>query len=102
MGAGSVAIGIAVFRGNPIQFVTKSGATLIAWYNPRNPGLPLGIIERGGTVSLRSRTCVKRSAAFGGRFKGLSLHFLYQNGNLIRIKTGLDTCLIRIQTRTPL
>ena len=30
------------------------------------------------------------------------LHFLYQKGNLIRIKTGLDTHLIRIQTRTPL
>ena len=39
---------------------------------------------------------------FGARFKGLSLHFLYQKGNLIRIKTGLDTHLIRIQTRTPL
>ena len=35
---------------------------------------------------------------FRSRFKGLSLYFLYQQGNLIRIKTGLDTCLIRIQT----
>ena len=34
--------------------------------------------------------------------KGLSLYFLYQKGNLIRIKTGLATYLIRIQTRTPL
>ena len=38
----------------------------------------LGIIERGGTASLRSRTCVKRNAVFGARFKGLSLHFLYK------------------------
>ena len=41
------------------------------------------------------------NAVFGARFKGLSLYFLYQKGNLIRIKTGLDTYLIRIQTRTP-
>ena len=39
---------------------------------------------------------------FFARFKGFSLYFLYQQGNLIRIKTGLDTYLIRIQTRTPL
>ena len=58
--------------------------------------------RKGGTASLRSRTCVKRNAVFGARFKGLSLHFLFQKGNLIRIKTGLDTHLIRIQTRTPL
>ena len=56
--------------------------------------------RNGGTASLRSRTCVKRNAVCGARFKGLSLCFLYQKGNLI--KTGLDTCLIRIQTRTPL
>ena len=58
--------------------------------------------RKGGTASLRSRTCAKHNAVFGARFKGLSLHFLYQKGNLIRIKTGLDTYLIRIQTRTPL
>ena len=58
--------------------------------------------RKGGAASLRSRTCVKRNAAFGARCKGLSLHFLYQNGKLIPIKTGLDTYLIRIQTRTPL
>ena len=58
--------------------------------------------RKGGTASLRLRTCVKRNAVFGARFKGLSLYFLYQKGNLIRIKTGLDTYLIRIQTRTPL
>ena len=58
--------------------------------------------RKGGTASLHLHTCVKRNAAFGARFKGLSLYFLYQNGNLIRIKTGLDTYLIRIQTRTPL
>ena len=58
--------------------------------------------RKGGTASLRSRTCVKRNVAFGARFKGLFLYFLYQNGKLIRIKTGLDTYLIRIQTRTPL
>ena len=56
----------------------------------------------GGTTSLRSRTCVKRSAVFGAHFKSLSLYFLYQKGNLIRIKTGLNTYLIRIQTRIPL
>ena len=39
---------------------------------------------------------------FGARFKGPSLYVLYQKGNLIRIKTGLDTYLTRIQTRTPL
>ena len=61
-----------------------------------------GIIERVGTASLRSRTCVKRNAVFGARFKGLSLESLYQKGNLIRIKTGLDAYLIRIQPRTPL
>ena len=35
---------------------------------------------------------------FGARFKGLSLYFLflYQKGNLICIKTGLDTCLIKV------
>ena len=38
----------------------------------------LGIIERGGTASLRSRTCVKRNAVFGARFEGLSLCSLYQ------------------------
>ena len=42
--------------------------------------------RKGGTASLRSRTCVKRNAVFGARFKGLSLYFLSQNGNLIRIK----------------
>ena len=66
-----------------------------------NAATIFGIIERGGTASLRSRTCIKRNGAFGARFKGLSLYFLYQNGKLIRIKTGLDTCLIRIRTRTP-
>ena len=57
--------------------------------------------RKGGTASLRSRTCVKRNAVFGARFQGLSLYFLYQKGNLIRVKTGLDTYLISIQTRTP-
>ena len=38
---------------------------------------------------------------FGARFKGLS-QFIKKQGNLIRIKTGLDTYLIRIQTCTPL
>ena len=47
--------------------------------------------RKGGTASLRSRTRVKRNALSGARFKGLSLYFLYQEGNLIRIKTGLDT-----------
>ena len=61
--------------------------------------------NRKGAASLRSRTCVKRNAVFGAHFKGLSLYFLDQKGNLIRIKTGLvhlDTYLRRIQTRTPL
>ena len=58
--------------------------------------------RKGGTASLRARTCVKRNFVFGARFKGLPLHFLYQRRNLIRVKTGLDTCPIRIQTRTPL
>ena len=58
--------------------------------------------RKGGTASLRSRTCVKRNAVLGARIKGLSLYLLYQRGNLIRVKTGLDTCLIRIQTGTPL
>ena len=35
---------------------------------------------------------------FQGSFSGFSI----SNGKLIRIKTGLDTDLIRIQTRTPL
>ena len=42
--------------------------------------------RKGGTASLRLRTCVKRNAVFGARFKGLSLYFLYQKGNLMRIK----------------
>ena len=58
--------------------------------------------RKGGTASLRSRTCVKGNAVFGARFKGLSLYFLYQTGNLMCIKAGLVTYLIRIQTRTPL
>ena len=58
--------------------------------------------RKGGPASLGLRTCVKRNAVCGARFKGLSLYFLYQKGSLIRIKTGLDTYLIRIQTRTPL
>ena len=59
--------------------------------------------RKGGTASLRSRTCIKRNAVFSARFKGLSLFFLrYQKGNLRRTKTGLDTYLICIQTRTPL
>ena len=58
--------------------------------------------RKWGTASLRSRTCVKRNAVFGARFKGLSLYFLCQKGNLIRIKTGVDTYLIRIQARTRL
>ena len=47
-----------------------------AWeheHNPRNN-------RKGGTASLRSGTCVKRNVAFGARFKGLSLYFLYQMG----------------------
>ena len=42
------------------------------------PVLIVGIIVEGGPASLRSRTCVKRNAVFGARFKGLSLHFLNQ------------------------
>ena len=61
----------------------------------------LGIIKRG-VPQAYVRTCVKRNAVFGARFKGISLYFLDQKGKLIRIKTGLDTYLIRIQTRTPL
>ena len=45
---------------------------------------------KGGTASLRLCSCVKRNAVFGARFKGLSLYFLYQKGDLIHIKTGLD------------
>ena len=37
--------------------------------------------RKGGTASLRSQACVKRSAVFGARFKGLSLYFLYQKRN---------------------
>ena len=82
---------------------------LLYYKNTLNERLPLifGRLfgrnnRKGGTASLRSRTCVKRNVAFGARFEGLSLYFLHQNGKLIRIKTGLDTHLIRIQTRTPL
>ena len=45
--------------------------------------------SKGGTASLRSRTCVKRNAVFGARFKGLSfslsLYLLY-----IYIKKGIS------------
>ena len=41
-------------------------------------------------------------SVFGARFEGLYLYFRYQKRNRIRTKTGLDTYLIRIQTRTPL
>ena len=44
---------------------------------------------KGGTASLRSRTCVKRNALFGARFKGLSLHLLYQKGNSDTYQNGL-------------
>ena len=74
--------------------VCTSGVSFLSTFHRNN--------RKGGTASFRSRTCVKRNVAFGARFKGLSLYFLYQNGKLIRIKTGLDTYLIRIQTRTPL
>ena len=40
-------------------------------------GSNLDLNRKGGPASLRSRTCVKRKAAFGARFKGLSLYFLY-------------------------
>ena len=64
----------------------------------------VGIIERVVLQAyVRARaSSVKRNAVFGARLKGPSLYFQYQKGNLIRIKTGLDTYLIRIQTRTPL
>ena len=56
---------------------------LISWFS-----------RKGGYRKLTfARTCFKHNAVFGARFKGLSLYFLYQKGNLIRIKTGLDTCL---------
>ena len=57
--------------------------------------------RKGGTASLRSRTCVKRNAVFGARFKGLSLYFLCQRGNLIRIKTGLDTYIWYVSRPVP-
>ena len=60
------------------------------------------IVKRGAPQVYARRAYVKRNAVFGVCFKGLSLYFLYQTGNLIRIKTGLDTYPIRIQTRTPL
>ena len=59
----------------------------------------IGIIEKGRTASLRSRTCVKRNAVFGARFKGLSLYF-YIKRESATCQNGLDTYLIRIQTRT--
>ena len=46
----------------------------------------VGIIKKGGTASLRSRTCAKHNAVFSARFKSLSLYFLYQKGNLICVK----------------
>ena len=56
-----------------------------------------GIIERGYRNLTfahvhQAQRCVRCT------FRGLSLYFLYQKGNLIRIKTGLDTYLIRIQS----
>ena len=41
------------------------------------------------------------SFGFGAHFNVLSLYFLYQKGNLKRVKTGLDTYVIRIPTRPP-
>ena len=73
------------------MFVYVFSSLCVFWHN-----------RKGGTASSRSRMCVKHNAVFGARFKCLSLYFLYQKGNLIRIKTGLDTYLIHIQTRTPL
>ena len=59
--------------------------------------------RKGGTASLRLRTCVKRNRCLRCRVLRVFLCiFSFQEGNLIRIKTGLDTYLIRIQTRTPL
>ena len=42
--------------------------------------------RKGGTASLHSRTCVKRNVAFGARFKGLSLYFLYQKSGGVRVR----------------
>ena len=35
---------------------------------------------KGGTASLHSRTCAKRNAVFGARFKGLTLYFFIKEG----------------------
>ena len=62
----------------------------------------IGIIEKGVPQAYVRARASSATPCLGARVKGLSLYFLDQKGNLIRIKTGLDTYLIRIQTRTPL
>ena len=91
-----------IFKGN---FWLQGSLQYVKVRNYRRPCLPTRSgrnNRKEGTASLRSRMCVKRNAVFGARFEGLSVYFPYQKGNLIRIKMGLDTFLIHIQTRTPL
>ena len=61
----------------------------------------VGVIERGVPQAyVRARAPSATLCSVGGL--RVFLCIFYQKGNLIRIKTGLDTYLICIQTRTPL
>ena len=58
------------------------------------------LIERGVPQAyVRARASSTMLCLVYGSF---SVFPIYQTGNLIRIKMGLDAYLIRIQTRTPL
>ena len=58
------------------------GGDLGHGHSPRNN-------RKGGTASLRSRTCIKRNAVFGARFKGLPLYFLLSKGESDTYQNGL-------------
>ena len=83
-------------QGKTQEFFDKFKAGLRTLNHPvcHSPTL-IGKIERGDTASLRSRTCVKRNAVFGARFKGLSLYVLYQKGNLIQKRLGVHKIFVR-------
>ena len=79
------------FEGQKVSFMKRPNLALLALRFSLLAAafvlalLKIGALEirnnrKGGTASLRSRTCVKRNAAFGTRFKGLSLYFPYQKG----------------------
>ena len=71
------------------------GAKSTKWPTPNLEQSKGGYRKLTFAHARQAQRCVRRT------FKGLALYRLYQKKD-IHIKTGLDTYLIRIQTRTPL